>query len=89
MAHFSQLFDILHEQRAAATLDDTDPRQAIELAGHGFAMRADPARDLDMRRRRDNARALALVRPQARQPQQLGLDAVFDREDAELVDPRG
>ena len=88
MDHLGQAVGVFDQQGAAAPLDNPNSGQAIELSGDGLAVGADPACDLHMGRRRHDAGALAFLGPEARQPQQFGLDAVVDGQSAELVDPR-
>ena len=84
--HRGESIDILDEERSAASLNNPNPGQAGELSGNGFAMRADPACDLDMGWRRNDAGSVPILGCQARQAKQLGLNAVVDGKSAELID---
>ena len=63
MHHLGQAVDVLDQQRAAAPFDNPNSGQAIELPGDGLPVGADPARDLDMGRRRHDAGAFAFLGP--------------------------
>jgi len=57
--HFGEPLDVFDQKRTSLPLDETDARQAGELARDRLAMGADAARDLGMGRRRCDACRLA------------------------------
>jgi hypothetical protein len=61
MNHRGKAIDILDQESAALAFNDAKTRKPIELAGDGLAMRADAARDLNVRGCRGDAGGLALA----------------------------
>ena len=66
-------------------LDNPNSGQGVELFCDRLPVCADPACDFDKGGRRHDARALAVPGAQPRQSQQFGLDAIVDRQGAELI----
>src|SRR5512144_3454900 len=82
--HGGQAIEIADDERPVLALDDADAGEAIELAGHRLAVRADAACDLGVGWRRSKPRPLPLARREARQAQELGMDAIVDGKRAEF-----
>ena len=85
--HRRQTVEVPYDQCPAFSLDQANARKAVEFAGHCLTMGADAACDIGMRRRRIEARTVALARRERGQAEQFGLDAVVDGERAEFTAP--
>jgi hypothetical protein len=83
--HCGQPTQVPDNQGPVLALDNAYARKAIEFAAYGLPMGAYAACNLRMRGRRFEARAVTFSLSQARQSQQLRLDAIVDRERAEFI----
>jgi hypothetical protein len=85
MKHRREPIQVADNQGSVLSLYYAYARKTSELTAHCLPMRTDTACDLGVRRRRFEARAVTLSLSQARQSQQLRLDAIVDRERAEFI----
>src|SRR5262245_5160814 len=83
--HCRQAIQILDNQITAPALDDTEPGEAVELAGHCLAMRTDAARDLGVCGCALDDCRVARLRHQSGESQDLGLNAIADGKRTKLV----
>lgn len=84
--HAFKTGEIGHHERPTAPLDYAELLQSADLTRDGFAVRADPACNFRVRRRRIDFVDGAAIAGGARHSKKLAVNAVGDRQGAELDD---